>query len=138
MCRPIQCFSSCFLNQRCFHTTIFVQWFRLSPKLDFPKYHYAKRRREFVPLSTHIPQARKRRMCLFCMIKRYQVRSISTVKRYFSSQQRSVPGYSRIGKSSSLTVGSILSFFLYLLLPLGSIYLRRIRTAIPVERGQKS
>ena len=38
----------------------------------------------------------------------------------------------RDGKFSSLTLGSILSFFLYLLLPLGSIYLCWIGATIPV------
>ena len=42
----------------------------------------------------------------------------------------------KVDKSSSLTVGSILSFFLYLLLPLGSVHLRRIGTTVPVQRGQ--
>ena len=41
-----------------------------------------------------------------------------------------------VGRPCSLTVGSILSFFLYILLPLGSIYLRRIGPTVPVQRGQ--
>lgn len=41
-----------------------------------------------------------------------------------------------VGRLCLLTVGSILSFFLYILLSLGSIYLRRIGTTVSVQRGQ--
>lgn len=133
---PIRFFSSCFRNQRCFPNMISVQWSRPSPKSDSPKYLYAKRPRRFVLLSIHILQARRRRTCLFCMVKRYSVRSTSTGKLYYFSQQRSGPCYSSVDKPSSLIVGSILSFFLYLLLSMGSVYLRWIGTAIPVQRGQ--
>ena len=133
---PIQFFNLCFLNLGCFQTVIFVRCFRPSLKLDFPKYLYAKRRRGFVPLSTHILRARRRRMFQFCTVKRYSVRSTSTGRRYSFFQQRSEPGCSTVGKPSSLTAGSILSFFLYLLLSMGSVHLRRIRTAIPVQGGQ--
>ena len=133
---PTQSFSLSSLNQRCFRNVISTQWSQPSPKSGSLKCLYVKRPRRFVRLSIRIQQAKRRRMCLSCITRRYLVRSTSTVKQYFFSPQRFGPNYLGHGKSSSLTAGSILPFFLYLLLPLGSIYICRIGAAIPVQRDQ--
>lgn len=132
----IQFSSLFFLNQQCFPSMISIPWSLPFPNQGSPEYLYNKRRRRFVLLSIRILQPRKKKMCLSCTIKRYLVRSTSTVKQYSSSPQRSNSHSSNAGGPCSLTVGSILSFFLYLLLPLGSIYLRWVGATIPVQRSQ--